>query len=151
MIGKPKKYDYNEIVDFLKQNGPSTARQIGVSLFGMPSRTAASRAGSVMKIMEKHRLVRRIPHGHRYWKWECTGYGIESQPQDRCNMFKKDFSPKHKPCYMGPRGFVHVFNPGEYTCNCGERTGEIMEGKYVGDSFLYGSPTKMKGKTNYAD
>jgi hypothetical protein len=54
-------------------------------------------------------------------------------------LFIKDFKPTEKPCYQGPRGFVHVFNPGEYTCNCGERICEKMEGKYVGDSFLYGN------------
>jgi hypothetical protein len=54
-------------------------------------------------------------------------------------LFKKNFKPSTKSCYNGPRGFVHVFESGSYTCNYGERTCQPMEGKYVGNSFLYGN------------
>lgn len=66
-------------------------------------------------------------------------------------LFIKDFKPTEKPCYQGPRGFVHVFNPGECTCNCGERSSDSRKSKHVGNIFLYGASTKTGGIANYAD
>jgi hypothetical protein len=142
-----RRYNHEAAIEYLKINGPSLSREIGENVFGF-KRKAAARAHQIMVLLERRKLVFRAEKIN-----DCQVWSINREdmiPKDRpindlddpieCeNLFNKDFQPKHKPCYMGPRGFVHVFNSGEYTCNCGERTGKTMGGKYFGDSFLYGN------------
>jgi len=91
-----------------------------------------------------------ISKGERYYNTgikqahtSCVEF-IDNSEQDTIHnldekLFNKDFKLTEKPCYKGSRGFVHVFESGSYICNCGERTCQPMEGKYVGNSFLYGN------------
>lgn len=63
-------------------------------------------------------------------------YGVRDDI-DESEMFVSELQPTNKPCYNGIKGFVHVFNSGSYICNCGEKKGESMEEKYVGNSRFY--------------
>ena len=55
-------------------------------------------------------------------------------------LFEREFTPADKPCYDGPRGCVHVFNPGERVCNCGEKIGKPL--RIGGNQFLFGCKIK---------
>jgi hypothetical protein len=140
-----RKYNHEAAIEYLKINGPSLSREIGENVFGF-KRRAAARAHQIMVLLERKKLVFRAGKINDCQVWSINREDMVSKdrpiddlddPIEYESLFNKDFQPQHKPCYQGPRGFVHVYNPGEYTCNCGERTCETMKGKYVGNSFLY--------------
>jgi hypothetical protein len=137
------KYNYDAVISFLKKNGPKSASEISRYVFGF-GHEKRNTMYSILIRLQKRELVFVVDEDAKPKLWTADVEDIfpknEEQAEEKNRLlFEKEYVPENKPCYMGPRGFVHVFNTGEYTCNCGERTCETMEGKYVGNSFLYGN------------
>jgi hypothetical protein len=137
------KYNHEAVIRYLKKNGPKKASEINRYVFGF-GYDKRNIIYSILEYLQIRKLVFVVDEDAKPKLFTSDVEDIFPKNDEQAEekeelLFQKKYTPENKPCYMSPRGFVHVYNPGEYTCNCGERTCETMKGKYVGNSFLYGN------------
>jgi len=119
-MGMSRQHDYEAAIDYLKEKGKATAKDLAVDVFGIKPRVAASWGCHILHRLEAEGRVRRVTKGRpgsgaALWALTCIEEHRPTEP-----MFEPAYPQNDKPCYTQYGVEVHVYGHGLRVCNCGK-------------------------------
>ena len=139
IYGFKGKWDY-QIIQYLKDYGPSTTYDIGIGIGAIDPCTKKKWAtGPLWRVMTRLELKGGIKQiGHDYTKkmnpiiWDVSSnFGCDDPGQAESDMFVSLLSKNTKPCYHSRGVMVHVFDHAKRECNCGQKKVGVRERLYT--------------------